>query len=270
MPAASRFSARHIVFLVVLAAVTLPLIFNLSLTHTVTPETQQVYANIDSLAAGELLLLSFDFEASSLPEVRPLAMALIRHAFSRDLKIMGMSLFAEGTALGEQTIRQVAKEYNKQYGVDWVYLGFRPQRESAILSLGESVSAEFPRDYFGTPTTGMPIFAAADSYAQIATVISIADGDMPSYWIEYAVSPHAVNLQAAVTASMATSFYPYLQSHQLKGLLAGLKGAAEYENLIERKGGGARGLYALSVSQFVIVLVIIAGNVVERVRRRRN
>lgn len=264
-----KLTARHIVFLLILVAVTLPLLFNLSLRNDVTPETQHFYTNIDTLAAGDALIISFDFEASSLPEVRPLAIALLRHAFSHDLRIIGMSLFAEGTALGQQLVRQVAKEYGKKYGVDWVYLGFRPQRESAILSLGQSITAEFPRDYFGSPTKSMPIFQHIDRYADVASVISIADGDMPSYWIEYAVSRHHVRLQAAVTATMATSFYPYLQSGQLKGLLAGLKGAAEYESLIKHKGGGARGLYALSVSQFVVVLVILAGNVVERVRRRR-
>lgn len=264
-----KINARHIVFLLILVSVSMPLIFNLSLKHDVTPETLQVFTNIDTLTERDAMIISFDFEASSLPEVRPLAIAMIRHAFKRDLKILGMSLFAEGTALGEQTLRQIAKEYGKTYGIDWVYLGFRPQRESAILSLGESITAEFPRDYFGRPTNTMEILREIDSFEDVAVVVSIADGDMPSYWIEYAVSPHSVNLQAVVTATMATSFYPYLQSGQLRGLLAGLKGAAEYETLIERKGGGARGLFAQSVSQIVVVLVIIAGNVVERVRRRR-
>jgi hypothetical protein len=266
----NKITARQVVFLIILISVALPLIFNLSLKHEVTPEVLQVYTNIDTLAEGDAMIISFDFEASALPEVRPLAVALIRHAFSRNIRIFGMSLFAEGTALGEQTLRQIAKEYGKVYGVDWVYLGFRPQREAAILSLGVSISAEFPTDYFGTPSDTMTIFREIDSYEDVASVVSISDGDMPSYWIEYAVSRHGVNLQAVITATMATSFYPYLRSGQLKGLLAGLKGAAEYEKLIERKGGGARGLFALSVSQFVVVLVIIAGNVAERLRRRKS
>jgi len=36
-----------------------------------------------------------------------------------------------------------------------------------------------------------------------------------------------------VTAVMAADLYPYLQSGQLVGMLAGLKGAAEYEKLVD-------------------------------------
>ncbi len=265
-----KLSARHIVFIVIAIAVTLPILFNIHIGNTVTPETRQVFANIDSLSPGSVLMISFDFEASSFAEVRPLADAVIKHAFNKNLRIVAVSLFAEGAALGEQLLTKLADEGGKKYGSDYVYLGFRPQYQAAILAMGESIKAEFPRDYFDQSTQEIALLREVDNYERVAMVISVADGSMPTYWVEYAVTPHGVNFQTVLTATMATSFYPYLASGQIKGVAAGLKGAAEYESLLGHDGAGARGLFAQSVSQFAIVLIIIAGNLVERIRRRRD
>lgn len=263
-----KLSARHVVFVIVALAVVLPILFNVHLDNSVTPETKQVFVNIDSLASGSVLMLSFDFEASSFAEVRPLADVMIRHAFSKNLRIVAVSLFAEGSALGGQLLKSLGDQAGKEYGRDFVYLGFRPQYQAAILAMGESIKAEFPTDYYGTPTGALEMLNTVDNYDSIALVTSIADGSMPTYWVEYAVTPHHVNFQTVLTASMATSFYPYIGSGQIKGVAAGLKGAAEYESLYGREGAGSRGLLAQSVSQFAVVLIIIAGNLIERYRRR--
>jgi hypothetical protein len=266
----STFSVRHVVFLVVLLAATIPLLLNSRLTHTASDETKHFYENIDSLPSGSVVLMSFDFEASAFAEIKPLAEAVIRHCFRQNLRVIGLSLFAEGTALGEQTLSQIAGEKRKVYGTDFVYLGFRPQYTSAILAIGESLPREFPADYFGAATATMPVLAGVTNYDQIATVISITDGGMPTYWVDYAVTRYHARLQTVLTATMATSFYPYVSSSQIQSLIAGLKGAAEYELLLGETGGGGRGLLAQSVSQIAILAIIIAGNVVGYLGRRRK
>jgi hypothetical protein len=266
----STFSARHLVFLVVLLAATVPLLLNIRLTHTASGETKCFYANIDSLPSGSVVLMSFDFEASAFAEIKPLAEVVIRHCFRQNLRVIGLSLFAEGTALGEQTLSRIAAEKGKTYGIDYVHLGFRPRYDFAILAIGESLPKEFPTDYFGAATSTMPVLFGVTNYDQIATVISIADGGMPTYWVDYAVTRYHARLQTVLTATMVTSFYPYLSSGQIQALIAGLKGAAEYELLLNESGGGARGLLAQSVSQITILAIIIAGNVVGYLGGRRK
>ncbi|MGB5107160.1 MAG: hypothetical protein WBP42_10660 [Candidatus Zixiibacteriota bacterium] len=265
-----KMSPRHIVFIIIALAVILPIMFNIRLGGSVTPETQQTFDNIDSLAPGSVIMVSFDFEASSLAEVRPLAEVIIRHAIAKNLRIAAVSLFVEGAELGRQLLTSLAGSSGKVYGVDYVYLGFRPQFQAAILAMGESISREFPVDYFGNVTADLPMMREVDNYSDIALIVSVADGSMPTYWVEYAVTPHRAKFQTVLTATMATSFYPYLASGQIKGIAAGLKGAAEYESLLGHEGAGSRGALAQSVSQFAIVLIIIAGNLIERWRRRRD
>jgi hypothetical protein len=264
---ASAETTRRIIFVLILISVIVPMLLHLSLGYSASPEVEQAFANLDTLPPGAAVLISSDFEASAIAEVGPLARAIIRHAFERDLRIVGVSLFAEGTALGEQMLVDLAEEYGKVYGTDYVYLGFRPQYIATILAMGESIGAEFPNDYYGTFVTELPLMAEVGNYDDIALVVSVYDGSMPTYWAEYAVAGSGVNLQVALTATMATAYYPYLDSGQIKGLVAGLQGAAEYEKLLNHSGGGKRGVPALAMAQLMLIAIILFGNLRERIRR---
>jgi len=173
-------------------------------------------------------------------------------------------------------LREVSKEYDKEYGKDYVFLGFRPQYQAAILGMGEDIKRVFPQDYKNIPLDQIPMMSEGSrlagkdikNYQDISLIISVADGDMPAYWVDYAVSRYHKKVSVAVTAVMATSFYPFLASGQIVGLLGGLKGAAEYEILIEKPGMGQRGMDAQSVSHLVIILLVILGNAGYFLRRK--
>src|SRR5512147_495317 len=144
-----KLEPRHWTFIGLFVVVVLTMALGIDLKMPASKEVRHFYNYIDSLPPGSTLIVSFDHEASSLPEIRPLALAVLRHAFSKGHKIIGIALLAEGTAIGYRLCDQVAKETGKTYGVDYVYLGFQPQYIAAILSMGESISKTFPRDFFG-------------------------------------------------------------------------------------------------------------------------
>jgi hypothetical protein len=253
--------SRQLIFVLIALSVAIPLVIKIGLPNEVTSEVMQVYEEIDRLDSGSVVLASFDHEASSLPEVKPMAQAILRHCFAKKLKVIGLALLAEGTAIGEQILRETALEYHAEDGKDFVFLGFRPQFQAAILGMGEDIRRVFPEDYSNTPLTRLPIMRKVKNYEDIALIISVSDGDMPVWWVDYAVSRYHKRLAVAATAVMATSFYPFLSSGQMIGLLGGLKGAAEYEMLIDKPGMGQRGMDAQSVCHLVIILLVIAGNV---------
>jgi hypothetical protein len=259
---------RRLIFILIALSVATPLIFKIGFPNKVTREVRKVYQEIDQLDSGSVVMVSFDHEASSLPEVKPMAVAILRHCFSKDLKVIGLALLAEGTAIGDGILREVAKEYHKEYGKDYVFLGFRPQYQAAILGMGEDIKRVFPQDYKNIPLDQIPMMKDIKNYQDISLIISVADGDMPAYWVDYAVSRYHKKVSAAVTAVMATSFYPFLASGQIVGLLGGLKGAAEYEILIQKPGMGQRGMDAQSVSHLVIILLVILGNTGYFLRRK--
>jgi hypothetical protein len=64
-----------------------------------------------------------------------------------------------------------------------------------------------------------------------------------------------------MTAVMAPKFYSFLGAGQIVGLLGGMKGAAEYEILIEQEDAAFRGMDIQSLVHFLIILLVIVGNV---------
>ena len=72
---------------------------------------------------------------------------------------------------------------------------------------------------------------------------------------------------------MAPTYYPYLDSGQISGMLTGIKGAGDYEGLIGiRRASAPARRGALSLVYFLIVVLIVLGNLgyyAGRTARRR-
>lgn len=260
---------RHYIFIGLFLCVGLAMLLNIKLDVKVSPYTQRMYDYIEALPEGSTVIFSFDHEASSLPEIRPIALAVIRHAFQKNLKIIGVSLFPEGTLIGYRLLKNTAAEYGKEYGVDYIYLGFRPQYIAAILAMGESIVDTYPLDYPGNDVTKFPIMKNIRNYDDVSAVISVADGSLTTHWMEYG-GQYNIKVLGAVTAAMVTTYDPYLASGQMTALMGGLRGAAEYEKLINIDGGGARGMLAQSVSHLYVILLIVIGNVVYFKNRKKG
>ena len=86
------------------------------------------------------------------------------------------------------------------------------------------------------------------------------------------VSRYHLPMVAGVTAVSAPEYYPYLQTGQLRGLLGGMAGGAEYEVLVKHPALATRGMDAQSLAHIFIALMIILGNLAflgeDRNRRR--
>ena len=263
-------ASRRWVFALVGLVVIVSLLVPVGLPIRITKETREVYALIDSLQPGDVVMMSFDHEASSLPEVGPMASAITDHCFQRGVRIVGLALFSEGTAAGYNLLDGRATEFGKTYGDDWIYLGFRPQYTAAILGMGESISEVFDSDYEGNPLEASALGREIVNYDDLELVISIADGSMPTYWVEFAGARYDEKIVGALTAVMVTSFLPYLESGQLEGIVAGLKGAAEYEQLLGKPAAGTRGMDAQSAAHGLIAILVIVGNVQAWRERRKK
>jgi hypothetical protein len=248
----------------------IPLIINIGLPVKITEDVREVYNYIDSLKPGEIILVSYDHDTGTLPEMIPMSDALLRHIFSKNLRIVAMALRAEGTSIGRQNIKRIASEYNKTGNIDYVFLGFRPEITAAILGLGTSFKTVFPRDDNDVPVDQIPLMKEVDSYKDIALVISITDDDTPVYWVNYANARFDAKIVAANTAVMATTFFPFIDSKQMVGMIAGLKGPAEYEKLIKIPGRAARGMDAQSVAHLVMIGFILIGNIAYFMSRKKE
>jgi len=122
---------RRIIFLVIGLCTLLPLLYPVGLPIKISPEVRGVYDYIEALPEGSVFLLSLDFDPASKPELHPQSIALLRHAFRKNLRVIGMTLWVSGTGMADQLITEVAKEAGKEPGKDYVFLGWSPGGSAA-------------------------------------------------------------------------------------------------------------------------------------------
>lgn len=262
---------RRVLFLFVGLAVIIPMIFPIGLPVDITRPVKSAYDKIESLPEGSIVLVSADYDPTSEAELYPATEAIIEHCFRKNLKIYMMGLWPAGTTLGNMAINRFAPQYEKKYGTDYINVGYRPGGAVMLLSLGRNFRDIVRSDYLGTPIDSLELGRVVKSAKDISVVVTLSGGDPGVlHWVQYFHARYGVPICAATTAIMAPQQYTYLNSGQLTGLLGGLKGAAEYEMLINRKGRAARGMDSQSIVHLLLVFFIVLGNIILLSQRRKK
>ena len=253
---------RRIIFLLIAAAVLLPLLRPFGLPIKISPEVRAVYEYIEALPERSVFLLSLDFDPSSKPELEPQAVALLRHAFLKNLRVIGMTHWLTGTGLADDIFSRVAAEMGRERGKDYVFLGWSPGAGALVIAMGQDLYKAFPSDYQKTPTPGMPVLEGVKSLRDVNYMVSLAAGNPGiEMWYVFGKDKYRFEMAGGSTGVIAPGLYPFLRSGQINGLIGGLQGAAEYETLIKRKGTATAGMDAQSATHFVIIVLVLLCNV---------
>ena len=97
-------------FLAIAIAATIPLFLPLGLPVVITPPVQSLYDAVDELEPNAApLLLSIDYAPATLPELEPMAMAILRHCFEKDVNVVVMTLHPAGYGLAERAALAAAE-----------------------------------------------------------------------------------------------------------------------------------------------------------------
>src|SRR6266850_2767825 len=259
---------RRIIFLLVAVGVVLPLLRPLNLPITVTPRVQAAYDAIDALPPGSKVLISMDYEPDIMAELLPMSVAVMRHCFRKHLQVIAMTLYPAGTGLGERAVTLAARAEGAVKNKDYAWLGYKSGFQVVMIGIGENLRGMYPVDFYGTPLDSIPVTRHVNSYAQLQMVINLSGSSAADYWIQFAQGRYHAPLVIGCTAVMATDYYPYLSSKQLLGLVGGMKGAAEYERLIDILGDARRGMDAQSLVHLIVALLVIVGNLALFVSKR--
>lgn len=105
-----------------------------------------------------------------------MAVALLNHAFKRDLRVVGLTLWVTGTGMAEKVVSGIASEYGKRRGIDYTFLGYSPGGSNVIINMGQDLAAAFPTDHYGARTADLPVMQGVTSLRQVDYVVSLAAG----------------------------------------------------------------------------------------------
>ncbi len=220
------------------------------------------------------MLLAFDFDPASEGELGPMATAFVRHCCEKKLKMYFLALWPVGPQMIDESIDNVIKADfpHLVYGEDYVNLGFKPGQEGVIKVIVTDLRQLYTTDARGTNIDQIPMCRGIDSVQDMDLVINVSAGyPGTKEWVQYAATPYKIPLVAGCTGVQAPLLYPYL-GDQLPGLLGAIKGAAEYEKLVNDEYAGPnpdpkyleakRRMGPQLIAHVLMILLIIAGNVI--------
>ncbi len=231
---------RRWVFLAMALAVAGPILV-MGLTRKTLPETptdasRAVFRAVQSLPQGSTVLLAFDFDPGSAGELEPMGVNMARHCALRGHKMVFISLWPLGGQMIDQTIEKVIRADFPQLqdGVDFVNLGFQAGNEQVMRVVLTDFKRAFPTTKSGRATADLPILQGVQRIGDFALLASVSAGYPGSKeWVQYVVSASGGKLPmvSGCTGVQTPQLYPYFPG-QISGLLGAIKGAAEYESLI--------------------------------------
>ena len=272
---------RRFIFLLVGLSVLLPKLYPdlFTLPIKASSHSQRVFDEIDALKEDSKVLVSFEYGPSTKPEIHPSAIALLNHLFSKNVKVYAVALWPDGNFMATEAFSQVADGYGKKYGVDYVNLGYKPGGEAVVKGLASDIRTMYTVDLLGNDIDSIEMMKDVKNLLDLDFIFSLSAGYPGSKeWVQFACDPLGIPMSTGCTSIQVTDIIPYVENDQIKGILSGMPGAAEYEQLVQdalnergivvSPGKASINMAAQSMAHVVIVLLIILGNITYYLTRK--
>jgi hypothetical protein len=251
---------RRIIYLVLFIALATPLLRPIGIPLAVDSKTRAIYDIIEGLdPQRDVVMLSLDYDPAGIAELHPQAIAVVTHLANRGIKWVGVTFVPDGPMMMER-VALFLEGKGLKYGVDFATLGYMPGGENAIRLFALD-ALSIPVDMRGNKTSDLPIMRGISSAKDFALVFQISGFQLYESYIRQVVDPMNVRYVLGLVTVSVPIATPFVNSGQIKGLLPGLRGAAEYEILIGVPGSAASMMDAQSMGHLVMIGFVLLGNV---------
>ncbi len=256
-------TTRRIIFALVFITLALGVKFSDRIVpkKLVTGPVKSIYDFIEQSNPDDVVLLSLNYSPGSDAELTPMTKALIRHLFSKGIKFVYFTFDQRGLTLVSNTVNEIAEEMKKERNKDFASLGFLPQPTNTIILMGTNFKRVTPKTADGVPLEEVGFLKNIKTLSNFRLVVDITpSGTIDGWWIPLGVELYRIKLAAGCTGVMGTDFYPYTQTGQLVGIMAGVTGAYQYESLIKKPELAYKRMVPQLFIHIFIIIVILLGN----------
>ncbi len=251
---------RRIWYLLLTVSLFIPLIMPLGLPLQVSQEAQTVYDTIEALPEGAIVIVSPSYSPGTDAENWPQHAAIIQHLIAKKAKVVQVSLVLESVMYATRAREVYFDTLGYVYGTDHVIMPYKAGSDVAIASMGRDFKALYTEDYLGTAADDLPLMNQITSIHDIALIVDFMPGNTLVDYIKQIEGTYNIPVTGGVTGVCIPTMMPYVMSGQCRGLLGGMRGAAEYELLIKSPGKAIGGMDAQSLSHLLIIFAIALGN----------
>ncbi len=266
---------RRVIFIFISVALIVPLFFNISQRIQVSPEVQMLNDAMNKVPDGGLVLFAMDYDPPSAPELQPMAVAAFKVALAKKFKMVIIGLWPQGPMQANMAFETAThdprfKDVKLTYGVDYVNLGFQSGNEAVIQKMGSDIPTTFPRDYAGTPVDQLPLMKGIKNLGNFDFMVNISAGYPGTReWVQFGADRFGLKMVSGSTAVQTTEMSPYV-GKQLLGLMGGMRGAAEFEQVSGYPGRAIKFMVGQSVAHVIVIVFIVIGNIAYFATRKRK
>jgi len=229
----------------------------------VPPAVTDAVRAIDELPPGAPVLVAFDYDAAVAGDLQPVAEAFLQQLTGHGLRVIAVSTQPEGASLADMAIdRALAAHPEARYGQSVVNLGYVAGDEAAVRALSASVPLAAPADCrTGAPSSTALALEGVGPARELPLVVVLArDLVALRRWLEQTATPYGVPVLAGVPTPAGLAAEPYRASGQLRGVVAGVAGAAAYQQLQAGHRHSLRSLASLRLGAWMLAAMVVAAN----------
>ncbi|MGI6627765.1 MAG: hypothetical protein ACOX4K_05385 [Bacillota bacterium] len=254
---------RRVIYLVLVIVMAIPFIKPVRLPLSISEETESAFRRVDNLKPGDVVVVLPNYSPNARAENHPQLEAIMAHVLSKPgMKIITASFWEMGPLFARELWDTLGNS-DLTYGEDYVDLGYVPGGETAMSAFANDIHKTFPVDQYGTPVGEIPLMQSVRTAADITLIISSESGTPGTpELVRQIQNPFKTDLIGGYAAQFAPTYMPYFDSGQIKGLLAGLRGAAEYELLTAKPGQGSSGFGSVTFAMLTVIAFVILANIV--------
>ena len=284
---------RRFIFLLIGLSVLVPLLKPnwVNIPIKTTANSKIVFEELNNLKEGDKVLVSFEYGASTKPEIHPMSVAVLQHLFSKGVKVYTVPLWPEGLMMAKFAIEEVVSSnlFKIKEHIDYVSLPYKAGGEIIIRGIATDMRSIFTQDVNNVLLSEIPMMDGVNNITDFDFVFDLSAG-VPgnAEWVQFACDEYKIPLSSGCTSIMVTDAIPYVESGQIRGILAGMPGAAEYEqmvfeylnNSLDNKylnkdaviipGKATSRMSAQSIAHLLMVVFIVFGNISYYLIRKRK
>lgn len=252
---------KRILYLLLLATVAFGLVRPLDLPLNVGPGTRKLFDAVNNAPQDKIAVISTTWSASTQGENRPQTRVILEHLMRRRVRFALLAFEPQSTNLAQELAEELAPQYKYEYGTDWVNWGYRAEVPGTLKAMMQDIIQTFKTDSRQRkPLASMPVMKGVRSLTDAGVIVEIGASANFDYWFQFVVTSVKAPFGYGPTSVMAPELYSYIDSGQLVGMMFGIKGAAEYEKLLDIKGFTTRAIGPVSLALILLFVLIAMGN----------
>jgi hypothetical protein len=235
---------RWALYLLLIVATAFPLFFPVNVPNKPTDEAIDFYASLMAIPDGSRVLISSDWTGSTRGESGGSFESMVKILMRKNIKF---GIYSTGDPQAPQVARDAVAVINaerKKNGErvykrfeDWVSLGYFANSEGTTGGIGNNIRAifsgvkDYPEGRPPTPVLESPVFKDVNSIADFKMLILVTASKTADIIVERLYGK--IPLAFQVTGVMVPETRNYYTSKQISGLIGGLKGVYDLEQMME-------------------------------------